>query len=443
MDRLCASLDSATSDDLIQKSALQDGHASPTIRLKALRKFRVLMLRAIQDRCMDSVDKEKLGRIMRNMGSMIEHVSELDIIACYAKAVDDQKLQTTQSLQSICHAIEIGALVLEILTASEFDKRIFPEGLILSCLQLVKNQLDNIIYPLFSLTIYDDDTTHFQTNARSFLQFAESMRQSRVDLATLLPLITRFLRYTFKLLQQDEIDDHMIVVIAYISMGPFFHEYDDQKPSCLIPFVEDMSVHPFEQLKYNSMDMLCKLFSNYPRHRLWMLEEILTSLNSMTSMDHTVKRYRLRNNTTIHIMSALFMQLIQSCCTVTDLTGNRNWLRQWELKAQKMEKANNDQQLSNLRSTLMKKASITWKSGIEAASQSAVYFVEMLLSKCKSRKKESYSVVEYRIIVEDILNDVMTVLNNPEWPVAELIIRVFSKILVCICLPLSPQFITH
>lgn len=50
--------------------------------------------------------------------------------------------------------------------------------------------------------------------------------------------------------------------------------------------------------------------------------------------------------------------------------------------------------------------------------------------RCKSRKMDAYSLTEYRSILAQTLQDIMAVFNDPEWPVAELIIRVFSRILV-------------
>jgi hypothetical protein len=54
----------------------------------------------------------------------------------------------------------------------------------------------------------------------------------------------------------------------------------------------------------------------------------------------------------------------------------------------------------------------------------------LLSFRCKSRKKDGYSVAEYRIILECTLEDILAVLADPDWPVAELILNVFTKILV-------------
>lgn len=52
------------------------------------------------------------------------------------------------------------------------------------------------------------------------------------------------------------------------------------------------------------------------------------------------------------------------------------------------------------------------------------------MHRCKSKRKDVYSLTEYRQLLSNTLEDVMKVFNDPAWPVAELIIKVFSRILV-------------
>ena len=37
---------------------------------------------------------------------------------------------------------------------------------------------------------------------------------------------------------------------------------------------------------------------------------------------------------------------------------------------------------------------------------------------------------EYRVLLDNFMEDVITVLNFPEWPAAEMIVHIFSKIMV-------------
>jgi len=60
----------------------------------------------------------------------------------------------------------------------------------------------------------------------------------------------------------------------------------------------------------------------------------------------------------------------------------------------------------------------------------------LIMHHIRSLKKpsEDQSSVEYRKILDMIIMDSLQVLDEPEWPAAEAIARVFSTILVCILL---------
>ncbi|CEG81367.1 hypothetical protein RMATCC62417_15580 [Rhizopus microsporus] len=60
------------------------------------------------------------------------------------------------------------------------------------------------------------------------------------------------------------------------------------------------------------------------------------------------------------------------------------------------------------------------------------YFYSSHMHRCKSKRKDVYSLTEYRQLLSNTLEDVMKVFNDPAWPVAELIIKVFSRILIAL-----------
>ncbi|KAI9021518.1 hypothetical protein CLU79DRAFT_703127, partial [Phycomyces nitens] len=412
-------------DDLLESG-------TDTIPLSVLRQFTILVVKAVQAKCFKNSDQNQFGQILSRMEYAVGCVVDLDILEEYAKEAEETKRmsRTTAWLERLSHGIEISVLVADLLAVCRVNKQDVPKGLITTCLRLVKSQLETLIYPLIDLTSLEEDPTNLNNDLRRFLNSVEASPIARQSLSSILPLITRFLRRSFILLQQDEIDDHGILIVGYICMGPFFHDYTESNTSCLVKISADSTINPFEQMKFSALDMLTTLFGNYPQHRRWILDEILTGMGNLTTMDRSVKRYRLSDGRTLHVMSALWIQLVQSCCTPTTIVADRGWLRKWELKQQKLQKDNETKQLSGLEEKLVQKAAEVWKKGIEAAAQTASYFLDFLMAKCRSRKKDTYSVAEYRMIMESTVEDVLTVLSDPSWPGAELILRTFTKLLV-------------
>ncbi|OAD68960.1 hypothetical protein PHYBLDRAFT_172796 [Phycomyces blakesleeanus NRRL 1555(-)] len=404
------------------------------IPLSVLRQFTILVVKTVQAKCFRNADQHQFGQILSRMEYAIGCIVDLDILEEYAKETDEaQKMSKTIAwLEKLSYGIEISVLVVDLLAVCRVNKQDVPKGLITTCLRLVKSQLESLIYPLIDLTSLEDDPTSLNNDLRRFLNSVEASPPARRNLSGILPLITRFLRRSFVLLQQDEIDDHGILIVGYISMGPFFHDYTESNTSCLIRNSADSTVNPFEQMKFSALDMLTTLFGNYPQHRRWILDEILTGMGNLTTMDRSVKRYRLSDGRSLHVMSALWIQLVQSCCAPTTIVADRGWLRKWELKQQRFQKDNETKQLAGLEEKLVQKAAEVWKTGIEAAAQTATYFLDFLMAKCRSRKKDTYSVAEYRMIMESTVEDILVVLSDPSWPAAELILRTFTKLLVAV-----------
>lgn len=266
------------------------------------------------------------------------------------------------------------------------------------------------------------------SNAHTFLKLITTLPKEKQFISAFIPHIIRFFRRVFALILSEDLDDDVLVIVAYIGMAPFFHDYSEDHKSVLNQ-ESDGTFHPYEQLKFCALDILKHIFSRYPKHRRWIFEEILTSLGTLTTMDGK-RKYRLRDNKSINVISALFMQLVQCSASLSDLSSHKNWFRKWSIRYQKISNSKDVDQMKLLDDKLVRRAATAWRLGAEAAANCASFFLEFLMSKCKSSKSESYSLDEYRQILFSTLEDILSVLNDPEWPVAELIMRVFSRILV-------------
>ena len=62
----------------------------------------------------------------------------------------------------------------------------------------------------------------------------------------------------------------------------------------------------------------------------------------------------------------------------------------------------------------------------ESAMATAVQFLTVFLKKCGSKQED----VDYRPLFENFLQDLLTTVNTPEWPAAELLLSLLGKMLV-------------
>lgn len=62
----------------------------------------------------------------------------------------------------------------------------------------------------------------------------------------------------------------------------------------------------------------------------------------------------------------------------------------------------------------------------KAAQSTASNFLVVFLAKCSSKSEE----IDYRPLFENFIQDLLTTVNKPEWPVSELMLSVLGKLLV-------------
>lgn len=62
------------------------------------------------------------------------------------------------------------------------------------------------------------------------------------------------------------------------------------------------------------------------------------------------------------------------------------------------------------------------------ARTTASNFLYVFLAKCSSKSEE----IDYRPIFENFVQDLLTTVNKPEWPAAELMLSVLGNLLVII-----------
>ena len=62
----------------------------------------------------------------------------------------------------------------------------------------------------------------------------------------------------------------------------------------------------------------------------------------------------------------------------------------------------------------------------ESAMATAYQFLTVFLKKCGSKSED----VDYRPLFENFLQDLLTTVNTPEWPAAELLLSLLGKLLV-------------
>ncbi|OXB66698.1 hypothetical protein ASZ78_013089 [Callipepla squamata] len=156
---------------------------------------------------------------------------------------------------------------------------------------------------------------------------------------------------------------------------------------------------------------ILQVFSRYEKHRQLILEEIFTSLARLPTSKRSLRNFRLNSSDTdgepmyIQMVTALVLQLIQ--CVVHLPSAEKDSNSDEELN----KKVDQDVLITN---------------SYETAMRTAQNFLSIFLKKCGSKQGEE----DYRPLFENFIQDLLSTVNKPEWPAAELLLSLLGRLLV-------------
>ncbi|CAG8454816.1 17701_t:CDS:10 [Funneliformis caledonium] len=408
----------SNSTPLLVQSSM--GSSEPLLTTSAIQQLTKLVNKVSRYKRMEDAEVDDLARLLKILDRSVREVENLDVLPKSAFQVqihatnsktkvnhknldndineddshedeEDSKIrQMEEKLEKITNGIDAAIAAFSIMTGGKLSKQLYPEDLITSSLNLVKNQLGGIIYRFLELST------------------------SNEELSRMLPVITTYLKKLYDLMQQEELSDSIVITVSFIAIGPFFVDSSGGGGNNFFGI-------NVESMKLVALGLLRLVFTNNQKQRTWILEEILTSLIKLPTAKRNLRQYRLPDGKSIQMVSALILQLIQSCTAGTNQYDSKDIDGQRKNEILRME-INDD--VNNF-----KKCGGIWKTGIDAASVNAGYVFKFLLARCTKSIKNSNDS-EYRVLLDNFMEDVITVLNFPEWPAAEMIVHIFSKIMV-------------
>ncbi|KAI8363944.1 hypothetical protein BD560DRAFT_333688 [Blakeslea trispora] len=353
----------------------------PLLNAKVARSFAdriVIVSRYHQN--LDSMDVNQFNRVIQLMENTIVYASEIDVVVYHEKHPKDTD-KLFDMLKMINYVFETCSILFQVVTSTDIGKKYISHNTISRCLHFIKNQLNNNLYPLLDQS---NSGNNFSGTSSTYLFHQAIQSSPHKDFVSsiishLVHMFPRLLLY----ISTEDLDDDMFTTSALISMGPFVNDCCvDLQQSVLLEQTENQEnkLSPYEQLKFYALDILKHLFNKYPKHRYWIFEIILNNLGSITTINST-RRYQLRNNQTIHVMSALFMQLIQCSASINHVSSHKNWYRKWNIGYQQALKNDEQDKVKLLDDELLQRASTAWQQNAESAINSVSSFLEFLMSK--------------------------------------------------------------
>ncbi|KAF7512981.1 hypothetical protein GJ744_011247 [Endocarpon pusillum] len=297
------------------------------------------------------------------------------------------------------------------------NKELCPEDIVQSMPILLTNTFENCLIPVLEA----------RSNGRTSVLFKLASGSKE--------LLTRLLHQGRKLLSlmadiclQMESAETAITRIEYLATQLIFVESSyTEKDSVL-------GVQLFETVRKAAVEALAKIFSRFVDQRQSILDEILSSLQKLSTTKHGARQFKLVDGKNIQLVSALVMQLIQTVATETSEQRGRAEVttpkRTDPVEAAtdsdddgstvKSNVVNSEETLSPL-GKLSQKANSLYQRAVESANYIINYFVQRAKVSTKTGDQP------HRNLLDLFTEDLISVLGSPQWPAAELLLWILAR----------------
>ena len=162
--------------------------------------------------------------------------------------------------------------------------------------------------------------------------------------------------------------------------------------------------------------MVTTIFSRYDKHRRLLLDDILASIARLPSSKRGLRTFRLSADQHIQMLTALVLQLIQCVLSLPDKLG-----------APSATTAGQSEEGGESSAVQAMDPGVLVATRYDTAIRTAANFLSVFLNKTGVKNNEE---VDYRPLFENFVHDLLSTVNKPEWPAAELLLSLLGTLLV-------------
>ncbi|XP_038161840.1 nipped-B-like protein A isoform X3 [Cyprinodon tularosa] len=333
------------------------------------------------------IPSDKLVKLLNILEKNIQDGSKLSTLLNHDHdAENEERLWRDLIMERVTKSADACLTALNIMTSTHMPKAVYIEDVIERVLQYTKFHLQNTLYPQYD-PVYRVDP-HGGGLLSSKAKRAKCSTHKQRVIVMLYNKVCDIVSNISELLEIQLLTDTTILQVSSMGITPFF--------------VENVS-----ELQLCAIKLVTAVFSRYEKHRQLILEEIFTSLARLPTSKRSLRNFRLNSSDQdgepmyIQMVTALVLCLIQC---VVHLPNDKDVFEEYD-------KVDQDVLITN---------------SYETAMRTAQNFLSVFLKKCGSKQGEE----DYRPLFENFVQDLLSTVNKPEWPAAELLLSLLGRLLV-------------
>ncbi|KAK9429976.1 sister chromatid cohesion C-terminus-domain-containing protein [Lipomyces doorenjongii] len=346
--------------------------------------------RAISNKIYHDVPLDDILRLQKICMRSIRNASEIawkgtnGLIDC-----QDSEVFTAISLTD--NALKACKTITRTMLGDREEKQICSEDIMKEIVDFVSNLLEGLFIPLIPALTEMDQLMPYK-------KLVVGIAQETI----------RVLNLLYQLLAVQDLSESVITRLEFFSINIIFAENATKEKDS---YLGSSSI---ENLRLATMDILAQVFASYPSQRTFVLGEILSSLEKLPVSRLTARQYRLVGGGNIQLVTALILRLIQTAGSIDSrnlrLSGSTNFnLETMTAEEKEIEVKDRD--------VFMQVFQKCNAEAIKSSTDVVNFLVERAMKSTKSGD------APYRVLLDLFTEDFITVLEYPEWPGAELLLR--------------------
>lgn len=311
--------------------------------------------------------------------------------------------------QAIEASLNAALTAMHIFATERMPKQIYLEDVIEHIASLARFQTSHTIFPSYSPVAVLDaavpsdsdgepDTKRRKSTGKGRRQSGAPARAS-VGAVQVYNGLCDVVELLSRLLEIQRVPDAIVLQSTAMALSTFF---------------EDGLI---QELQQHALAVVRAVFEFYPTHRAVVVDDILVSLGKLPTKKRKLRAFKLTaNQQSVQMVTALFMMLIQSCVGRPDVEPTA------AAAAENGARDNIDADtamppMPTVSGTTTSDAALIGeiRRSYDDSERTAKTILQSFIEKCSRKHDEC----DYKLLLENLTEDLLRALYHPEWPAAE------------------------
>lgn len=431
LEKLLRTMFSAVGNALAMESGAEHivtltTHQEPAMTSTMQQKMHGAIQKVIDLKCFNKVSLENLMQIMKLSDPSLKQVDGLEMRV--DESCDEDALCTwTQQLAELETALKAARTCLRILSGGREDKQLYSEAIIQRCVDLFKAVTEDVVVPLVELR-----------NSGPAANLFKMMQKHKNAISSAFVCCQKLFALLAELVTKIELSESVINTLEYTASKLIFVEnaYFERDSA--------IGVQKFDGIRSIAMDMLCQIFLIKPEQRQGIIDDILTSLEKLPIGKQSSRQFKISDGGSIQPVSALIMRLVQASSGRVSMNDESGWVsvlrnlddgetsHAEELQNPKINQSSStiltEEQGAQQHAVAVQELEASAAPLSEAASRNASYVINFIVKRAIGSTKSGDT--PYRNLLDLFVDDFTTCLDSPDWPSAELLLRLLMFMMV-------------